>query len=149
MRSVSNLSRHLQLISDAEYQDTTISLWSRCIQWPSAQVTCNATSKHKRPEPTQKRRTIDNVGAAAKEGARSLHRCQALRGQTGTVHDIMHRYAYCRCIVRMPSPISCEVELTLLIMAECPRHNATGHSFRDYHGDRYFRASPTQKEHVT
>jgi len=43
----------------------------------------------------------------------------------------------------MTSPVSCEKEMTLLVLAECPRHNATGRSFRDYgdrdyHGDLYF-----------
>lgn len=55
--------------------------------------------------------------------------------------NIVHRYAYCRCIVRMTSPASCEKEKTLLIVAECPRHNCKGHSFLDY-GNQDYRNDP-------
>jgi hypothetical protein len=55
--------------------------------------------------------------------------------------NIVHRYAYCRCIVRLTSPASCEKEMTLLIVAECPRHNCKGHSFLDY-GNQDYRNDP-------
>lgn len=41
----------------------------------------------------------------------------------------------------MTSPTSCEKELTLLIAAQCPRHNCKGLSFPDY-GNRNYHADP-------
>ncbi|OIW23549.1 hypothetical protein CONLIGDRAFT_686477 [Coniochaeta ligniaria NRRL 30616] len=57
--------------------------------------------------------------------------------------NIVHRYGWCRCIVRMTSPASCEKEMTLIVLNTCPRHNSQGVSFsdygnQDYHSDPYF-----------
>jgi hypothetical protein len=57
--------------------------------------------------------------------------------------NIVHRYGWCRCIVRMTSPASCEKEMTIIVLHPCPRHNSNGVSFRDYgnqdyHSDPYF-----------
>lgn len=54
--------------------------------------------------------------------------------------NLVHRYLYCRCILRKTSPASCEEEMTLLITpleARCPRHNSDGVSFPDYGNDDY------------
>ena len=54
--------------------------------------------------------------------------------------NCVHRYLYCRCILRKTLPASCEEEMTLFITpleARCPRHNSDGVSFPDYGNDNY------------
>jgi hypothetical protein len=54
--------------------------------------------------------------------------------------NIVHRYMWCRCILRKTSPASCEKEMTFLVtpfQAVCPRHNSQGITFWDYGNDDY------------
>lgn len=63
--------------------------------------------------------------------------CRRIVVKWEPMFNVVHRYLYCRCILRKTSPASCEEEMTLLITARCPRHNSDGISFPDYGNDDY------------
>ncbi|KFY14081.1 hypothetical protein V492_02861 [Pseudogymnoascus sp. VKM F-4246] len=46
--------------------------------------------------------------------------------------NIVHRYLYCRCVIRMSTPSYIEKEITVLVLALCPRHNTVDACHRDY-----------------
>ncbi|KAF2276577.1 uncharacterized protein EI97DRAFT_44593 [Westerdykella ornata] len=48
------------------------------------------------------------------------------------VFNIVHRYLFCRCVLRLGTPSRLEKEMTLLVNAPCPRHNIVGKNLRDY-----------------
>jgi hypothetical protein len=57
--------------------------------------------------------------------------------------NIVHRYLYCRCVIRLSTPSHIEKEMTFLVPAPCPRHNTVGACHTDYgeinyHQDPYF-----------
>jgi hypothetical protein len=72
--------------------------------------------------------------------------CRRLTVKWEPLFNIVHRYLYCRCVLRLstPSRVPQNPECTFLVFAECPRHNSEGIAFQDYgdmvnnHDDPYF-----------
>lgn len=71
--------------------------------------------------------------------------CHRLIMKWEPIYNVVHRYVFCRCILRLSTPSRLVDELTLLQAAECPRHNTERITFRDYselaqncHKDPYF-----------
>lgn len=58
--------------------------------------------------------------------------CKRLVVKWEPIYNIVHRYLHCRCVLRKSTPSSIEKELTLLILAVCPRHNIINSSRQDY-----------------
>lgn len=59
------------------------------------------------------------------------------------IFNIVHRYAYCRCVIRLSTPSHIEMEQTFLMLGFCPRHNCAGLCHKDYgdldyQQDQYF-----------
>lgn len=46
--------------------------------------------------------------------------------------NIVHRYSFCRCVLRLSTPSRLVEEMTILTAWVCPRHNTQGINFRDY-----------------
>ncbi|KAF2799210.1 hypothetical protein K505DRAFT_356799 [Melanomma pulvis-pyrius CBS 109.77] len=61
------------------------------------------------------------------------------------IYNIVFRYLFCRCIIRLSTPSRLIPEMTLFRCSVCPRHNTQSIIFRDYselalpsHDDPYF-----------
>jgi hypothetical protein len=67
--------------------------------------------------------------------------CRRLIIKWEPMFNIVHRYLYCRCVVRLSTPSHIEKEQTLFILAQCPRHNTQGICHKDY-GDIDYRHDP-------
>jgi hypothetical protein len=70
--------------------------------------------------------------------------CRRLMIKWEPIFNIVHRYLYCRCVIRLSTPSHIEKECTLLILAQCPRHSTGGVRHKDYgeidyHQDQYFK----------
>lgn len=69
--------------------------------------------------------------------------CRRLTVKWEPIFNVVHRYWICRCVLRISTPSRFVPECTILVLANCPRHNKFGISFRDYgnvdyHSDPYF-----------
>lgn len=69
--------------------------------------------------------------------------CKRLIVKWEPTFNIVHRYLFCRCIIRLSTPSRIEKELTLLRFAYCPRHNVRDIHYLDYgdidyNEDEYF-----------
>lgn len=58
--------------------------------------------------------------------------CHRLTMKWEPIFNIVHRYSFCRCVLRLSTPSRLVEEMTLLVTQECPRHNTQGIAFRDY-----------------
>jgi hypothetical protein len=69
--------------------------------------------------------------------------CKRLIVKWEPIVNYVHRYFYCRCVIRLSTPSRIVREQTFLTLAPCPRHNKEGVSHLDYgdinyHEDEYF-----------
>ena len=71
--------------------------------------------------------------------------CRRLTMKWEPIFNVVFRYIYCRCVIRLSTPSLLLEEMTFLRASTCPRHNTQGTSFRDYselalprHLDPYF-----------
>ena len=69
--------------------------------------------------------------------------CKRLIVKWEPIFNYVHRYLYCRCVIRLSTPSRIVEEQTFLTVAPCPRHNKVGVSHLDYgdinyHEDEYF-----------
>ena len=69
--------------------------------------------------------------------------CKRLIVKWEPIFNYVHRYLYCRCVIRLSTPSRIVKEQTFLTVAPCPRHNKVGVSHLDYgdinyHEDEYF-----------
>jgi hypothetical protein len=69
--------------------------------------------------------------------------CKRLIVKWEPIFNYVHRYVYCRCVIRLSTPSRIVQEQTFLTVAPCPRHNKVGVSHLDYgdinyHEDEYF-----------
>jgi hypothetical protein len=48
------------------------------------------------------------------------------------IYNIVHRYLFCRCVLRLSTPSRLVEEMTLHLAWVCPRHNTQGITFRDH-----------------
>jgi predicted DNA-binding protein len=67
--------------------------------------------------------------------------CRRLTYKWEPIFNIVHRYLFCRCVIRRSTPSRIEQEMTFLILADCPRHNVKDISHRDY-GDIHYHEDP-------
>ncbi|KAH7140162.1 hypothetical protein B0J13DRAFT_526918 [Dactylonectria estremocensis] len=58
--------------------------------------------------------------------------CKRIIVQWEPIYRIVHRYVYCRCILRTNTPSHSAPEITMVTIATCPRHNTLGIFFNDY-----------------
>lgn len=58
--------------------------------------------------------------------------CHRLTMKWEPIFNIVHRYRFCRCVLRLSTPSRLIEEMTLLAAWLCPRHNTQGTTFRDY-----------------
>ncbi|KAH7166373.1 hypothetical protein EDB81DRAFT_284783 [Dactylonectria macrodidyma] len=58
--------------------------------------------------------------------------CKRIIVQWEPIYRIVHRYVYCRCILRTNTPSHSAPEITMVTIATCPRHNTSGIYFNDY-----------------
>lgn len=58
--------------------------------------------------------------------------CHRLTMKWEPIDNIVHRYIFCRCVVRLSTPSRLNEEMTILTVWPCPRHNSKGITFRDY-----------------
>jgi hypothetical protein len=69
--------------------------------------------------------------------------CRRLTIKWEPIFNVVHRYLHCRCVARLSTPSQLHDEMTLFVLAPCPRHNNFGINYLDYgnidyHQDRYF-----------
>ncbi|CAG9949138.1 unnamed protein product [Clonostachys rosea f. rosea IK726] len=67
--------------------------------------------------------------------------CRRLVIKWEPLFNISYRYLFCRCIVWTSTPSQLEPEMTIPLMASCPRHNDEGITFLDY-GDLDYSDDP-------
>jgi hypothetical protein len=58
--------------------------------------------------------------------------CHRLTMKWKPIFNIVHRYLFCRCVLRLSTPPHLVEEMTLFTTNVCPRHNTQGITFRDY-----------------
>lgn len=58
--------------------------------------------------------------------------CHRLTMKWEPIFNIVYRYVFCRCIIRLSTPSRLVEEMTILLAWVCPRHNTQGVAFRDY-----------------
>ncbi|EKG18465.1 hypothetical protein MPH_04267 [Macrophomina phaseolina MS6] len=58
--------------------------------------------------------------------------CHRLTMKWEPIYNIVHRYLFCRCVLRLSTPSRLFEEMTVLTAWMCPRHNTQGVTFRDY-----------------
>lgn len=69
--------------------------------------------------------------------------CKRLIIKWEPIFNFVHRYLYCRCVIRLSTPSHIVKEQTDLILAPCPRHNKVDVRHKDYgdidnNQDEYF-----------
>lgn len=60
--------------------------------------------------------------------------CRSLVAKWEPIFNLVHRYVFCRCVIRLgtPSRSRFDPELVSLVLDVCPRHNVTGVRRKDY-----------------
>lgn len=60
--------------------------------------------------------------------------CRSLVAKWEPMFNLVHRYVFCRCVIRLgtPSRSRFDPELVSLVLDVCPRHNVTGVQRKDY-----------------
>jgi hypothetical protein len=58
--------------------------------------------------------------------------CHRLTMKWEPIFNIVHRYLFCRCVLRLSTPSRLVEEMTVLGAWVCPRHNTQGVAFKDY-----------------
>jgi hypothetical protein len=64
--------------------------------------------------------------------------CRRLIIKWEPLFNVVHRYLYCRCVIRLSTPSHIEKEMTILVPAPCPRHNTVDACHTDYGEINYY-----------